>query len=319
MGRAALAGAALTLAALLAWFAALPADDASAAFPGAPGLIALARAADPDESSIWVLDWRTGAARQLTQEGYAADPAFSPNGRWISFRSDASRYGRLNIWAIRADGTGLHRLILGHGELEADSPAFSANGRWVAFTAASPNGGRQIERVALSGGHRRVLVPGAPRRSAATPDYSPDGRHLAWVQGPEMLRGNAEPHIYVGNAMGRGGRRLTNGDEPQFSPDGRSIVFTRRIRCSGRVPGAEIDIHRLDSGQEWHLKQVCGAELWAPTYSPDGAWIAYSIFTGEKSELGFLPVPGAMPSYQPLSGLGNDLPVDQEPSWQPLS
>src|SRR5690349_4313982 len=78
---------------------------ASAAFPGAPGLIALQRSADPDASDIWLLNWQTGATRQLTHRGYNAEPAFSPNGRWIAFRGDASWHGYLNIWAIRVDGT----------------------------------------------------------------------------------------------------------------------------------------------------------------------------------------------------------------------
>lgn len=318
MRRSALASASVALAVLIAWLGAFAGGTASAAFPGAPGLIALARSADSDESSIWVLDWQTGAARRLTHEGYASEPAFSPDGRWIAFRSDDSWRGYLNIWAIRVNGTGLHRLTLGRGELGAGSPAFSANGRWIAFTAEARGGGYEIDRVAVAGGHRRVLVPGTRRSSATSPSYSPDGRHLAWVQGPEVLRGKAVPHIFVGNTSGGGGRRLTSGTEPQFSPDGRSLVFTRDHRCASGLVGAEIDTISLDTGGQSIVKQVCGASLWAPTYSPDGAWIAYTLFTGEKSQLGFVPAPGVTPTYQPLPGLGTDMPVDEIPSWQPV-
>jgi Tol biopolymer transport system component len=298
----------------------LGAGTAGAAFPGAPGLIAVGRSADPYSSNIWTLDWRTGAAHQLTDDDYAAEPAFSPDGRWIAYRSDASRYGRINIWAIRTDGSGRHRLTLGHGELEPSSPTFNANGRWVAFTAAAPGGGREIDRVTLGGGHRQVLVAGTPENSAGSPSYSPDGRHLTWVGGPQVLRGRAEPHIYIGHTYGRGAYRLTNGTEPQFSPDGRSIVFTRELRCGRGVVGTEIDTISLEPRREWHVTASCGAGLFGPTYSSDGAWIAYTRFSapGEKSELAFIPAPGVTPSYAPLPGLGTDLPVDEAPSWQPV-
>lgn len=315
-----MAVASVGLAAFVVMTCVLGGGTAGAAFPGAPGVIALARSADPNSSNIWTLDWRTGAARQLTDDDYAAEPTFSPDGRWIAYRSDASRYGRLNIWAIRANGKGRHRLTLGHRELEPGSPAFSANGRWVAFTAEAPRGGSEIDRVALSGGHRRILVPGTPQRPVGTPSYSPDGRHLAWVGGGEILRRRAEPHIYVGHTNGRGARRLTNGSEPQFSPDGHSLVFVREHRCGRGVIGTEIDTISLEPHREWHVTASCGAGLFGPTYSPDGAWIAYTRFLMPegKSELVFTQAPGVTPSYAPLPGLGTDLPVDESPSWQPV-
>jgi Tol biopolymer transport system component len=314
-GRAALGGACVALLALLLELG-IVATPAQGTFPGSPGLIALQRSADPNASDIWVLDWQTGAARRLTHKGYNAEPSFSPNGRWIAFRSDASWHGYLNIWAVRTDGSGRHRLTKGKGELGADSPAFSANGRWVAFSAEGRRGGRQIERVALSGGHRQVLVPERGKVSASSPTYSPDGRHLAWVGWRESRR--AVPHIYIGRPNGRAGRRLTTGVEPQFSPDGRSIVFRRVSNCgSGRL-GTEIDTLSLDTGRLSELKASCGVSLDAPTYSPDGSWIAYTVYSGERSELGFVPAPLTTPSFTPLAGLGTDLAVDEAPSWQPV-
>lgn len=308
----------IVVAVLVSALGALDAAVALAAFPGSPGLIALQRSADPNASDIWTLDWQTGEARRLTNHGYNAEPAFSPDGHWIAFRSDASKYGRLNIWAIRANGKGLHRLTLGHGELEPGSPAFSANGRWVAFTAEAPQGGYEIDRVALSGGHRRVLVSGTAKKSTFAPSYSPDGRHLSWVGAPEVLFGKARPHIFIGDQNGRDVRRLTVGNEPEFSPDGNSIVFIKERECGGSQRGTEIATFSLVTDQQWYLKASCTAQLADPTYSPDGTWIAYTVYSVEKSELGFVQVPNALPLFAPIVGLGAELPVDEAPTWQPV-
>jgi Tol biopolymer transport system component len=310
---------ALVFAALLTGFASLTASSAQASFPGLPGLIALQRSANPDESDIWVFDSHTGAAQQLTHGAYDTGPVFSPDGEWIAFSSDASKYGYLNIWAIRPDGTGLHRLTFTGRDLEADEPAFSADGRWVAFSAEAPRGGYEIDRVPVGGGQPKVLIPGSSASSAVRPSYSPDGRHLTWVQGPEVLSGGAQPHINIGNLSGHGARALTRGSDPEFSPDGQSIVFVRERRCASGRTGEEVDTLSLVTKQVSHLVQSCSAQLSGPSYSPDGSWIAYTVLSGTRSRLGFIAVPGMTPSFTPPAGLGADLPVDQAPSWQPLS
>ena len=187
---------------------------------------------------------------------------------------------------------------------------------WLEANGGRPNAQRRLIADPAGALHCVELSPTLCERGA--PAYSPDGRHLAWVQGPEGLGEKSESHILIGNTQGRGACRLTNGSAPQFSPDGHSIVFTRNRRCGNGLVGSEISIRTLDTNQEWHVEQACGADLWAPTYSPDGAWIVYTIFDGERSQLAFAPVPGSVPSYQPLPGLGTDLPVDELPSWQPL-
>lgn len=268
-----------------------------------------------DSSEIWLLDWQTGGATQLTNKGYARDPAFSPNGEWVTFVSDLPR-GAINVWAVRTDGSGLRRLTEGDGALEAESPAFSANGRWVAFTAEGPTGQREIDRVASSGGHRRALVRLAGKASAADPVYSPNGSRLAWVEWRESSPGL--PHIYGGRPDGSQARRLTAGGQPEFSPDGRSIVFVREGLCQSGKRGSEVEILVLATGRRQPVTSSCGSELESPTFSPDGGWVAYTVRRGARSEIAFSQVPGASSSITPPAGLGAEYPLDANPSWQPL-
>jgi Tol biopolymer transport system component len=305
--------ATLLLASMLACGSAAP---ARAAFAGSPGVIAVERSPNATNSSeIWLLDWHTGGATQLTNKGYARDPAFSPSGEWVAFVSDLPR-GFINVWAIRADGSGLRRLTKGHGVLEADSPGFSANGRWVAFTAEGTKRQREIDRVASSGGHRRVLVRPGGKVSAVGPAYSPDGRHLAWIEWRESPPG--VPHLYVGRPDGSHARRLTAGSEPEFSPDGRSIVFVREGLCQTGRRGSEIDILNLGTDRSHSVTSSCGSEFDSPTFSPDGGWIAYTVRRGARSEIAFSQVPGVSSSVTPPAALGAEYPLDANPSWQPV-
>lgn len=184
------------------------AEHAWSSFSGSPGLIALQRSPDLDDSAIWVLDPRSGDGRQLTYRGFNREPAFSPDGQSIAFVSDLPK-SYFNIWVIRPDGTGMRRLTRGMGEVGAEAPAFSANGRWIAFSVEAHTGRREIDRVAPSGGHRRPLVPTSGRTSAYEPAYSPDGPHLAWVAFRESRR--ALPEIFIGPPRSKRWARANSG------------------------------------------------------------------------------------------------------------
>jgi hypothetical protein len=52
----------------------------------------------------------TGLGRRRTlTKGYDSDPVWSPDGQWIAFTRGVPR-GVSDVWLVRADGTGLHKL-----------------------------------------------------------------------------------------------------------------------------------------------------------------------------------------------------------------
>ncbi len=94
---------------------------------------------DDKRAHLWIVDFRSGAARQITS-GEAwndSDPQWSPDGTRIAFVSDrtgkAFEEGRnTDVWVINADGTGVLTKISDHDEAD-DSPRWSPDGLTIAF------------------------------------------------------------------------------------------------------------------------------------------------------------------------------------------
>ena len=144
---------------------------------------------------------------------FEADPAWSPDGKWIAFTHEVPMHPA--IYVIRADGAKRHRLAAG------EVPSWSPRGHEIAFQGGDVSR-PQLYLIGRDGSGRRRIT-----RSSGhdiLPDWSPDGRRIVFVSDRD---GNDE--IYVVDRDGSHPRRLTR--EPAYdttaawSPDGRWIVF----------------------------------------------------------------------------------------------
>jgi hypothetical protein len=122
---------------------------------------------------------------------------------------------------MNADGTNLHVLP---GDL-TQHPAWSPDGSRIAGDA----GGSAIFTIAVDGtNERRVATPPSVHSDEA-PDWSPDGKMLAFS---ERAWNGTSSALYTVSADGTGERQVTTGDfadfAPSWSPDATRILFTRR-------------------------------------------------------------------------------------------
>ena len=144
--------------------------------------IAFSRSTSVFVSDIYLLDLDEdlkpkGEPRRLTflkRNSYS--PAWTPNGREIIFTS----YGR-SLWRVAVSGQGKPERLPFTGE-EAFSPAISRSGNRLAYQRYVHD--TNIWRLPLSGSG---VAAGAPARFIAstrtdwTPQYSPDGQHIAFA------------------------------------------------------------------------------------------------------------------------------------------
>ena len=150
-------------------------------------------------------------------------PVWSPDGSRLVFTGLHSNAGKLDLYVVRADGTGLRRLTRRGGS----SAAWSSRNR-IAY----------VRDDSL----RIVRPDGTSGRRVATgrnPDWSPSGRSLAYD-----LRGRTYTLAVRGSRAPRARRRLVRRgfQRPVWSPDGRLLAV---LRPGGDVP-ADLFVIRSD-------------------------------------------------------------------------
>lgn len=194
--------------------------------------------------------------RQLTfGEKSATAPSFSPDGRFVYFRS--ARSGHTNIWRIPVDGGEAQAVTAWKGEI--GQYAVSPDGKWLAF-AGFP------ERLEEERDKKQ-------KRDFRVIDADPKN-HSIWLtaaapqEKPASSRRLTQP-----------GRHVSGFD---WAPDSRSIVFEHRPSPSADAwTRSDLSEVAIESGKETVLVATPGAESEA-RYSPDGRFIAF-VQTPERA------------------------------------
>jgi Tol biopolymer transport system component len=181
---------------------------------------------------------------KISDEG--SGPRWAPDGAQILFFSDTN--GNFDIYVMDADGSNPKRLT--SDPADDVSPAWSPDGNAIAFVSER-NGNTDLYVIGADGsGERRLTESRAPEEAFS---WAPNGDRIAYVsyrQGarPENI-GIGDAEVFVVGVRTGETRNLSRNPawdgDPDWSPDGTRIVFTRR------TDHGEIHVMRADgSGQE---------------------------------------------------------------------
>jgi Tol biopolymer transport system component len=181
-------------AALLA--AAFLPSAAQAAFPGANGKIVFTSPRDPGNNHhVYVME-PDGSHQTALTGGELIDfqPAWSPDGQHIAFRSD--RDAQPEVYVMNADGSNQTRLTTDPGE--DVQPSWSPDGMRIAF-ASTRNGAHDIYVMNANGSNQTRLTTSPAHEF--DPAWSPDGKKIAFDSTTTFGDGGGE--VLVMNADGR--------------------------------------------------------------------------------------------------------------------
>ena len=284
----------------LAAIVAVAASPSQATYRGKNGRIAFRRYFDQNHnvSGIFTVNPDGTGETRITHppKGMVDDqPDWSPDGKLIAF-TRCFVNGACGIYVMHADGTGLKRLSApckaGPPKCEDDANVtFLPDGQHVAFTAASGNDkhGKDWDQIQhssvvvsdLTGRERRVVLTSGPYQADYNFAYfSPDGKRFVYEHANSHL---AKPQdtkaLFVANSDGSGDHRITPwaldaGDNPDWSPDGKWIVFRTRVDAD---KNSNIAIVHPDGSGFRQLTHYTGSvNMRSATFSPDGQWIVFA-------------------------------------------
>jgi len=227
----------------------------------------------------------SGEAKAVVNPGPDTVMGWSPDGQMLLFASD--RTGSTSLWGIRvADGKPQGTPVLLRPGIPSDSLGVTAAGALYIGTWID---NRDIHVASLDFDTGRLLVP--PVRPVETyvganaqPDWSPDGKYLAYTS--VRYRAVNNKVLFV-RSMDTGQTSelhvsLRAFNWPRWAPDGRSFV-SQGTDAQGRQGIYLIDAQTGAATPV--VTKATGGNLLHPQWSPDGKRIYYATNVPDTGEL----------------------------------
>jgi dipeptidyl aminopeptidase/acylaminoacyl peptidase len=234
---------------------------------------------DKNYERIWMVSVSGGNPIALTADGVASShPRWSPDGKSLAFisargggASDEDDSGKKQVWLLNREG--------GEGQKLTDTIQDVQSFAW------SPSSDRLV----------LLLQDPSPAEIEAARDKAKDVKakpkprpwvidRLHFKEDELGYLDRRRTHLYVFSIADHRQTQITSGDyddsDPAWSPDGSKIAF-----ASNRTVEPDLnyntDVWTVDSGNTdqgkslVHVTTGQGSEA-APTWSPDGKWIAFT-------------------------------------------
>jgi serine/threonine-protein kinase len=173
-------------------------------------------------NNIWIYDLDDDSFNRLTFEGNNNLPGWSPDSRWVMFRSNRDGHNR-SLYRKPADGSGVAQVLFTHDH-PVMTNSWSPDGTALLFSAMGvPGTSADLFVFPMEGEEepKPFIVSPAEEHSAV---FSPDGRWMAYIANE-----SGRPQIYVSPYPEPDVKWLVSGEdgggEPLWSPDGKELFY----------------------------------------------------------------------------------------------
>jgi Tol biopolymer transport system component len=260
--------------------------------PGTNGRIAFRRWLDTSQSTGAIFTATASGKNELqvtrpesgTEDGF---PDWSPDGSLLVFHRSGSPFA---VFTVKADGSDLQQVT--PPTEDGSDASFLPDGKRVVYTRASgkekvfPGDDRWIEHSDIvvrdvDGGNPTTLIRSKRWEGGYnSPHFAPDMSRVLFVRENSPLTKPAHAHaVFVARADGTGRKQITPwsldaGDDPDWSPNGKLIVF--HSHEGGSEQGQLYVIRPDGSGMRQLTHFKAGTWIGSMSFSPDGRWITFA-------------------------------------------
>ena len=168
-------------------------------------------------TDLWTGHMDRAAMTQITREGAASDPVWSPDCKTIAF--SWNRTGVANIYTVAIESGEAPRVLF-ESPFSSAPGSWSADGRWLAYTERHPETSGDIWLWNRVTGHRRPVI--ATPGLELLPALSPDATLLAYES---SATGVFEVEVASTETGARTQVSVGGGTWPSWSSDGRTLFF----------------------------------------------------------------------------------------------
>ncbi|HSY82046.1 MAG TPA: hypothetical protein VK807_09800 [Gemmatimonadaceae bacterium] len=256
-------------------------DEIEKSITGTRG-IAATRVLFVRDGQIYVCDADGYDVKALSPKEGAMSPAWHPSGRYIAYSVFTKAGTEIVIQDLTNGGT--RHLVGTPGGLNS-APVFTPDGKWVVYAHGDEVGTDLFAANPFSNDPARRITVGHGTDNTQ-PTFSPDGQQIAFTSGR-----SGHPEIYITDFDGTNAELLTPfefGGEfyregPDWSPDGRSVVF-------GSWIGGIFQVETI-SLRDRSVKQLTSeGRNEDPSYAPDSRHVVFTSTRSGVHELWVLDV-----------------------------
>jgi Tol biopolymer transport system component len=278
--------------------------------PNGRSLALVDKKVPPEPSFLCLLAVETGEKQRLSSppNGFFGDfaPKFSPDGKTIAFlRASSAVTADVYVLPVNADGRpgGEPRRLTSQERVwDLD---WTADSRRIVYSS-DRFGGPGLWTILLSGGSPERLLAGG--ENAGGLSVSRSGNRLVYtrdlvdtniwrIPGPAASDRNSIPAKFIASTQ--------QDVEPQFSPDGKKIVFN-----SDRSGTWELWVCDREGHNSAQLTSLRGTAPGSPRWSPDSQWVAFDCPKAGNSDIYVISAEGG-----PLRQVTTEPSADVRPSW----
>lgn len=167
---------------------------------------------------VWVFDIQRNTVARLTSDGQPWTPLWTPDGKRVVF--SWVKTGPSEIWWGAWDGSGKMEQLT-KTEFEQRASSWTQDGKYLAFVDSGRGTGLDIQVLRMA--DRQVVPFAATKANEAFPEFSPDGRWLAYTSNESERN-----EVYV-RSFPDGKRTLPisseGGMSPMWARDGRELFY----------------------------------------------------------------------------------------------